>query len=81
MSALYPPHKKALQYLMKYVIGTKNRGLVLSPDQIWDGNKNFKFRIHERSDLYYAMNKYDRKSISGRCVFLESSLVTFQSST
>ena len=48
---------------MKYVIGTKNRGLVLSPDRIWDGNKNFKFHIHGRTDSDYATNKDDQKSI------------------
>ena len=81
MSAPYASHKRALHHLMKYVIGTKNKGLVLSPDQIWDGNKNFKFCIHGRSDLDNATNKDDQKSISGGQVILESSPVTFRSLT
>ena len=32
MFAPYPAHQKALDHLMKYIIGTKNRGLVLSSD-------------------------------------------------
>ena len=56
MSAPYPSHQKALDHLMKYVISTKNRGLVLSPDRIWDGSKDFEFHIHGKSDPDYAMN-------------------------
>ena len=39
----HPAHQKALDHLMRYVIGMKNRGLVLSPTRIWDGNKDFEF--------------------------------------
>ena len=49
---------------MMYIIGTKNRERVLSPDETWDGSKEFKFRVHGRSDSDYAMNKDDQKSIS-----------------
>ena len=66
---------------MRYVIGTKNRQQVLSPDQIWDGSKSFEFHIHGRSDADYATNKDNGKSISGGQVFLELSPVTFCSST
>ena len=50
---------------MMYIIGTKNRGLVFSPDETWEGSKKFKFLVHGRSDSDYAMNKDDWKSISG----------------
>ena len=45
MSATWLPHKKALQHLMKYSVGTKNKGLILSlnwkihltaEEPIWD---------------------------------------------
>ena len=65
MSKPYPPHQKALDHLMKYVIGTKNRGLVLSPNRIWNGKKEFEFCIHRRSDSDYVTNKDDCKSIYG----------------
>ena len=81
MSDPHPPHQKALDHLMKYVVGTKDRGLVLSPNRIWDGDRNFEFRIHGRSDSDYATNKDDRKSISGGRVFLEECPVIFRSST
>ena len=81
MSDPYPPHQKVLDHLMKYVIGTKNHGLVLSSKRIWNGEKEFEFCIHGRSDSDYATNKDDRKSISGRRVFLDGSPVIFWSST
>ena len=77
MSDSYPSHQQALDHFMKYVIGTKNRGLVLSPTRIWNGNKDFEFRIHGRSDSDYATNKDDRKSIFGGRVFLKECQVIF----
>ena len=81
MSDPYPPHQKALDHLMKYVIGIKNHGHVLSPNQIWNGEKELEFCIHGRSDSDCATNKDDRKSISGGRVFLDGSPVIFRSST
>ena len=64
-------HEKAMHHLFRHVIATKNRGLVLAPDTIWDGNKDFEFRIHGRSDSDYAANTDDRRSVSGGWVFFE----------
>ena len=81
MSAPNDSHQKALRYLIKYVMGTVDRGLVLFPDQKWDGSSEIKFRIHGRSDSDYAANKDDRRSISGGVVHLEGCPITFRSST
>ena len=72
---------KALLSMMKYIVATKNRGLVLSPDTLWNGNKSFHFRIHGRSDSDYAANTDDRRSISGGRVFLNGAPVMFRSAT
>ena len=74
-------HAKALQTLMKYMVFTKNRGLVLAPTTLWNGVKGFKFRIHGRSDSDYAGNTDNRKIITGGRVFVNDSPVTFRSST
>ena len=34
-----PTHVKALEYLIRYVVVTKDRGLVLEPTRKWDGSK------------------------------------------
>jgi hypothetical protein len=34
-------HQKALNHLMHYVASTKERGLVIAPERIWDGSADF----------------------------------------
>lgn len=81
MSAPTTVHEEALRRLMKYVVATRNRGLVLSPDAIWDGSSDFKFTIHGRSDSNYATNPDDRRSVSGGRVFLNGAPIMFRSGT
>ena len=81
MSAPSPEHMKGLLHLIKYVVTTKNRGLVLKPNRIWNGDKDFKFKISGRSDSDYAANTDDRRSISGGRTFLESAPVIHRSAT
>ena len=66
---------------MRYVVATKNRGLVLSPDTLWDGSKNFKFKVHGSLGLDFARTKDDRRSISGGRVFVNNAPVLFRSNT
>ena len=54
---------------------------MLSPDTVWNGSKEFEFTIHGRSDLDYAGNTDDRRSVSGGRVFLNGAPVTFRSAT
>ncbi len=37
MSAPRLVHQKALRHLMRYLVSTKNRGLVLQPNRKWNG--------------------------------------------
>ena len=78
MSAPRLAHMEAMKYLMRYIVSTKNRGLVLAPDTVWDGSGEFLFRIHDRSDSDYAANTDDRRSVSGGRVFLTKAPVTFR---
>ncbi len=81
MSAPRKPHMKALIHLIKHIVRTKNRGLVLKPNRIWRGNKDFKFRIGGRLDSDYAANTDDRRSVSGGRVFLENAPIIQRSVT
>ena len=81
MSAPRYPHLKALEKLMRYIVATKERGLVLKPNRTWNGDVSHKFVIHGRSDSDYAANTDDRRSISGGRVCLEGCPVIFRSQT
>eukprot|EP01082_Thalassiosira_pseudonana_P000277 g29.t1 g29 contig1:64548-67487(+) len=81
MSAPGTVHNDALYWLIHYVISTRNRGLVLEPDRVWDGSSKFKFRIGGRADSNYAANEDDRRSVTGGRVRLEGCPVTFRSAT
>jgi hypothetical protein len=74
-------HVQALRHLMRYMVATRRRGLVLSPTRVWDGSKKFKFRLRGRADSNYAANIDDRRSISGGRVFLEEAPACFRSAT
>ena len=81
MSAPRLAHEKALGHLMKYLVETPNRGLVIFPDGTWDGSKEFKHVIHGRSDSDYANCTDDRRSVSGGRTFLNGAPAMIRSST
>ena len=81
MSAPRLAHVKAMKTLMKYVVATKNRGLVLAPDTVWGGSREFQFWIGGRSDSDYAANTDDRRSVLGGRVFANEAPATFRSAT
>ena len=81
MSQPQAKHYKAMQSCMKYVLSTRNRGLLIKPKGKWNGSKGFKFRIGGRSDSDYAANTEDRRSISGGRTFLNEAPVVFRSTT
>ena len=76
-----PAHVKALNTLIRYLLATPNCGLVIEPDSVWNGDKDFEFEIHGHSDSDYAGNVDDRRSISGGQVFLNGSPIVFRSAT
>ena len=63
-------HKTAMDTVMKYVVATPERGLVLKPDAVWDGTKDFVFTITGRSDSDFAKCPETRKSVTGYTAFL-----------
>ena len=70
-----------MKMLMKYVVTTKNRGLVLAPDTVRDGSREFQIRIGGRSNSDYAANMDDRRSVLGGRVFVNEAPATFRSAT
>ena len=81
MTSASQVHYDAMIYLMRYCTATPDRGLLLSPTRVWNGNKNFKFRVRGRSDSNCATDPETRRSITGTVVYLEDSPVMFKSST
>ena len=59
MNAPQEVHLQALMTLMKYMVSTRNWGLVLAPKALWDSKRNFKFEIWGRLDSDYATNPDD----------------------
>jgi hypothetical protein len=70
---------QALMTLIRYVISTENRRLVLAPKEKW--SPEYKFTIHGRSDLDCATNTDDHRSISGGRVFVNGAPISFRSAT
>ena len=77
MTAPREAHVRAHMTLIRYVISTENRGLVLTPKEKW--SPKYKFKIHGRSDSDYATNPDDCSSISGGRVFVNSAPISFRS--
>ena len=65
MQGLRPAHVKALNTLIWYLLATPICGLAIEQDLVWNGEKDFKFRIHGRLDSDYAGNVDDRCSFLG----------------
>jgi hypothetical protein len=74
-------HMDAMLRCMKYMVCTKDAGLLLKPERKWDGTKNFKFVIRARSDSDYGKDTQTRRSVSGYVVYLEGAPVTHRSAT
>ena len=56
---------KAMARVMKYCVGTPNRGWELKPNATWDGDPNFEFEIEGQADSDYAKDVETRRSVSG----------------
>lgn len=63
-------HRNAMYRFMHYIVGTSTRGLKLTPNAKWNGDKEFEFEISGQSDSDYAKDSDERKSVSGYCVYL-----------
>ena len=69
-------HVDAMYKVMKYCLGTKNRGLTFKPTRKWNGDPAFEFVIRGMSDA-----NFDDPCVSGWSVFLEDAPVTMKSKT
>jgi hypothetical protein len=75
-------HWKQMGHCIRYVRFTPSRGLLLQPNDTWDGKDNGKkFVISGRSDSNYATDPETRKSVTGTRVFLCGSPVMYKSAT
>ena len=78
MNCTMEPHITAMKRVMKYVVNTAERGLLLKPKGIWDGTRNFLFEITGMSDSNYAKDE-TRKSVNGWSTFLNGAPTSFKS--
>jgi hypothetical protein len=68
-------HIAAMYRVMRYMLDTPNRGLLLQPNGTWNGDPNYKFTIMGRSDADWAKDPDTRRSVSGYTTFLEGAAV------
>jgi hypothetical protein len=57
MTGATAAHMKAMYHVMKYCLGTRDKGLTLKPNCKWDGDPNFEFVITGHSDSDYAKDE------------------------
>jgi hypothetical protein len=64
---------------MRLAIRTPNRGLVLVPTVVWDGNPNFEFTIHGSADASYKPYKDSGQSVGCHAAFLDDAPISEKS--
>ncbi|MED6120630.1 hypothetical protein PIB30_118924 [Stylosanthes scabra] len=62
-------HWKAVKQILRYIQGTKDYGIVI--------HKCNDFRLYYFSDLDWAADIEDRRSVSGYCIFLGTNLLSW----
>ena len=50
MTEAYPNCIKGMECVMQDIVCTPKRGLVMQPDSVWDGGKEYEFQINGISD-------------------------------
>ena len=78
MSCTMMEHIKAMKRVMKYLVTTAERGLLLKPKGIWNGTRAFEFTILGMSDSDYAKDE-SKKSVNGWSTFLCGAPVSYRS--
>jgi hypothetical protein len=78
MSGATSEHMAAMKKTMKYCVSTPMRGLKLNPTDVWDGTREFKFKVKGKSDSEYAKD-LTRKSVNGWSVWLCNAPVSHKS--
>ncbi len=71
----------AMYKCMRYVLCTKDAGLLLKPSQKWDGSNKHQLRIRRRLDSEYAKDTQTQRSVSGYIVYVEDAPTMHRSAT
>ena len=71
----------AMYRCMRYVLCTRDAGLLLKPSQKWDGSNKHQFCIRGQSDSDYAKDTQTRRSVSGYVVYVEDAPTMHRSAT
>jgi hypothetical protein len=66
---------------MRFVLCSRNAGLLLKPSQKWDGSNEHQFRIRGRLDSDYVKDTQIRQSVSGYIAYLEDAPTMHRSAT
>jgi hypothetical protein len=72
---------EAMKRCMRFVLCSRNAGLLLKLSRKWDGSNKHQFRIRGRSDSDYAKDTQTRQSVSGYVVYLEDAPTMHRSDT
>jgi hypothetical protein len=73
-------HYKVMLHVLKYSLDYGDQGLVIKLNRKWDGSCSHEFVISGCSDLDYAKEANNRRSVSGHMVYLEGAPAMFKSS-
>jgi hypothetical protein len=72
---------EAMKRCMRFVLYSRNAGLLLKPSRKWDGSNEHQFRIRGKLDSDYAKDTQARQSVSGYVVYLEDAPTMHRSAT
>ncbi len=72
---------QAMKRCMRYVLCTREAGLLLKPSQTWNESNKHQFHIRGESDTDYAKDTQTRCSVSGYVVYLEDAPTVHRSAT
>jgi hypothetical protein len=72
---------EAMKRCMRFVLCSRNAGLLLKPSPKWDGSNKHQFRIRGKLDSDYAKDTQTRRSVSGYVVYLEDAPTMHRSAT
>jgi hypothetical protein len=72
-------HRKAMQQTLQCCLNTPNMGVLLQPNEHWDGNPEFECMVSGESDSEYNNDPDTRRSVSGGIIYLCGAPVSVRS--
>ena len=67
-----------MKRIIRYVVATADRGLLLKKKAVWNGGRDFLFKVTGMSDSEYAKDN-SNKSVSGWSTFMNRAATSFRS--